>query len=127
LSLEKIADEGNHPRSEDYSQWYLDVVLKAELADYGPVKGLHDHPALGLRDLGSHASGHGPAHQGDGHVNAYFRSSIPKSFSSARRSTWRASRPECAWWTIGGGARARRAARDTATSEAMICSMYAKW
>ena len=27
------------PRSEDFSQWYLDVVLKAELADYGPVKG----------------------------------------------------------------------------------------
>ncbi len=27
------------PRSEDFSKWYLDVVAKAELADYGPVRG----------------------------------------------------------------------------------------
>ena len=27
------------PKSQDFSQWYLDVVLKAEMADYGPVKG----------------------------------------------------------------------------------------
>jgi len=34
-----MAEKGVTPRSEDYSRWYTDVVQKAELADYSPVKG----------------------------------------------------------------------------------------
>ena len=35
----KAAEAAVTPRSEDFSKWYLDVVAKAELADYGPVRG----------------------------------------------------------------------------------------
>ncbi|MCX7670101.1 MAG: proline--tRNA ligase, partial [Anaerolineae bacterium] len=34
-----MSEKGVTPRSEDYSRWYTDVVQKAELADYSPVKG----------------------------------------------------------------------------------------
>ena len=36
------------PRSEDYSQWYLDIVLKAEMMDYTPVKGVWLFVLMGL-------------------------------------------------------------------------------
>ena len=39
-------------KSVDFSQWYIDVIRKAELADYSPRQGLHGHPPLRLRDLG---------------------------------------------------------------------------
>lgn len=35
----KVVEAAVTPRSEDFSKWYLDVVAKAELADYGPVRG----------------------------------------------------------------------------------------
>jgi hypothetical protein len=34
----KASEEAVTPKSEDFSRWYLDVVAKAELADYGPVR-----------------------------------------------------------------------------------------
>jgi hypothetical protein len=34
----KASEEAVMPKSEDFSRWYLDVVAKAELADYGPVR-----------------------------------------------------------------------------------------
>lgn len=34
----KVSEEAVTPKSEDFSRWYLDVVAKAELADYGPVR-----------------------------------------------------------------------------------------
>ena len=36
---EKTMSKGVTPKSENYSKWYTDVITKAELADYGPVKG----------------------------------------------------------------------------------------
>ena len=35
----KTVEAAVTPRSEDFGKWYLDVVAKAELADYGPVRG----------------------------------------------------------------------------------------
>jgi prolyl-tRNA synthetase len=34
----KASEEAVTPKSEDFNRWYLDVVAKAELADYGPVR-----------------------------------------------------------------------------------------
>ena len=43
-------------KAEHFSDWYTAVVLKAELADYSPVRGLHGHPAIWLRAVGRHAA-----------------------------------------------------------------------
>ena len=79
------------PKGQDYSQWYLDVVLKADLADYGPVKG-----CMIIRPYGYAVWEHMQRDMDrrikeTGHVNA--RCSSPRACSSARRSTSRASRP----------------------------------
>ena len=115
------------PRGEDYSQWYLDVVLKTELADYGPVKG-----CMVIRPYGY---GIWEAMQQDmdrriketGHVNAYFPLLIPKSFLEREKEHVEGFSPECAWVTIGGGQELEEPLAIRPTSEAMICSMYAKW
>jgi prolyl-tRNA synthetase len=115
------------PRSEDFSQWYLDVVLKAELADYGPVKG-----CMVIRPYGYAIWEHMQADMDrrikeTGHVNAYFPLFIPKSFLEKEKEHVEGFSPECAWVTIGGGAELEEPLAIRPTSEAMICSMYAKW
>ncbi len=115
------------PRSEDYSQWYLDVVLKAQLADYGPVKG-----CMVIRPYGYAIWEHMQADMDrrikeTGHVNAYFPLLIPKSFLEKEREHVEGFSPECAWVTIGGGEELEEPLAIRPTSEAMICTMYAKW
>ena len=87
------------PKSEDYSQWYLDVVLKAELADYGPVKGCMVIRPYGYARLGGHAGGHGPAHQGDRPRQRLLPLLIPKSFLEKEKEHVEGFSPECAWVT----------------------------
>src|SRR5690606_26616010 len=67
------------PRSEDFSRWYLDVVRRAELADYSPVKG-----CMVIRPYGYAIWEHiqrllDADFKATGHVNAYFPLFIPES------------------------------------------------
>ena len=115
------------PRGQDFSQWYLDVVLKTELADYGPVKG-----CMIIRPYGYAIWEHMQADMDrrikeTGHVNAYFPLFIPKSYLEKEKEHVEGFSPECAWVTIGGGEELEEPLAIRPTSEAMICSMYAKW
>jgi prolyl-tRNA synthetase len=62
-----------------------------------------------------------------GHVNAYFPLFIPRSFLEKEKEHVLGFSPECAWVTIGGGEELDEPLAIRPTSEAMICSMYAKW
>ncbi len=115
------------PKGQDYSQWYLDLVLKADMADYGPVKGCMIIKPYGYavwehmqRDLDRRI-------KETGHVNAYFPLFIPKSLLEREKEHVEGFSPECAWVTIGGGAELEEAIAVRPTSEAIICSAYAKW
>jgi prolyl-tRNA synthetase len=115
------------PKSEDFSQWYLDVVLKTEMADYGPVKG-----CMIIRPYGYAVWEHMQRDMDrrikeTGHVNAYFPLFIPKSYLEKEKEHVEGFSPECAWVTIGGGEKLEEPIAVRPTSEAIICSMYAKW
>jgi prolyl-tRNA synthetase len=115
------------PKGDDFSQWYLDVVLKTELADYGPVKG-----CMVIRPYGYALWEHMQADldrriKETGHVNAYFPLFIPKSFLEKEKEHVEGFSPEVAWVTIGGGEDLEEPLAIRPTSEAMICTMYAKW
>jgi prolyl-tRNA synthetase len=115
------------PRSQDFSQWYLDVVLKAELADYGPVKG-----CMVIRPYG-YALWENMQREMDrrfkelGHVNAYFPLFIPKSLLDREKEHVEGFSPEVAWVTHGGGEELEEPLAIRPTSEVVICTMYAKW
>ncbi len=115
------------PRSQDFSQWYLDVVLKGELADYGPVKGCMIVRPYGYAIWEAMQADMDRRIKETGHVNAYFPLFIPKSFLEKEKEHVAGFSPECAWVTIGGGEELDEPLAIRPTSEAMICSMYAKW
>jgi len=127
LSDEKRTMKEITPRGQDYSQWYLDVVLKTDLADYGPVKG-----CMVIKPYGYAIWEHMQADMDrrikeTGHLNAYFPLLIPKSFLEKEKEHVAGFSPECAWVTIGGGEELPEPLAIRPTSEAMICSMFAKW
>jgi prolyl-tRNA synthetase len=115
------------PKKEDFSQWYLDVVLKTEMADYGPVKGCMIIRPYGYAVWEAMQADMDRRIKETGHVNAYFPLFIPKSFLEKEKEHVEGFSPECAWVTIGGGEELEEPLAIRPTSEAMICSMYAKW
>jgi len=115
------------PRSQDFSQWYLDVVLKAEMADYGPVRGCMIIRPYGYAVWEAMQADMDRRIKETGHVNAYFPLLIPKSLLQKEQEHVEGFSPECAWVTVGGGAELEEPLALRPTSEAVICSAYAKW
>jgi prolyl-tRNA synthetase len=115
------------PKGEDYSQWYLDVVLKTELADYGPVKGCMVIRPYGYGVWENMQADMDRRIKETGHVNAYFPLLIPKHYLEKEKEHVEGFSPECAWVTVGGGEELEEPLAIRPTSESMICSMYAKW
>src|SRR5438477_2187931 len=115
------------PRGEDFSQWYLDVVLKTEMADYGPVKGCMIIRPYGYAVWENMQADMDRRIKETGHLNAYFPLFIPKHYLEKEKEHVEGFSPECAWVTVGGGEELEEPLAIRPTSEAMICSMYAKW
>jgi len=119
--------EGITPRSQDYSQWYLDIVEKAELADYSAVRGCmvirpHGYAIWELiqRELDQRI-------KATGHVNAYFPLFIPMSFLQKEAEHVEGFAPEVAVVTHGGGEQLAEPLVVRPTSEAIIGHSFAKW
>src|SRR5437773_4344297 len=126
MEKERVSKEIT-PKGEDWSQWYLDVVLKADLADYGPVKGCMIIKPYGYAVWENMQRDMDRRIKETGHVNAYFPLFIPRSFLEKEKEHVKGFSPECAWVTVGGGEELPEPLAIRPTSEAMICSMYAKW
>jgi prolyl-tRNA synthetase len=115
------------PKGDDYSQWYLDVVLKAELADYGPVRGCMVIRPYGYAVWEAMQADMDRRIKETGHVNAYFPLFVPKHLLEKEKEHVEGFSPECAWVTVGGGEELEEPLAIRPTSEAIICTMYAKW
>jgi prolyl-tRNA synthetase len=126
MQTERVSKEIT-PKGQDYSQWYLDVVLKADMADYGPVKGCMIIKPYGYAVWENMQRDMDRRIKETGHVNAYFPLFIPKSLLEREKEHVEGFSPECAWVTIGGGAELEEPLAVRPTSEAIICSTYAKW
>ena len=113
--------------TEDYSQWYVDVVLKAELADYGPVKGTMVIRPDGYAIWERIQAGLDRRFRESGHENAMFPLLIPESFLSREAEHVEGFAPEVAWVTHGGNELLAERLAIRPTSETVICWMYAKW
>ena len=79
--------KGVTPKSENYSKWYTDVITKAELADYGPVKGTMIIRPYGFQIWENIKNIFDAEFKKTGHTNAYFPLLIPKSFL-AKEAEW---------------------------------------
>ncbi len=119
--------EGIAKQSEDYSRWYTDVVLKAELADYSPVKGSMVIRPYGYGLWENMRDKLDQRFKDTGHVNAYFPMLIPESFMSKEAEHVEGFSPELAVVTHGGGKKLEEPLVLRPTSETIIWDMYRKW
>jgi prolyl-tRNA synthetase len=115
------------PRSEDFSRWYLDVVRRAELADYSPVKGCMVIRPYGYAIWEFIQQMLDSRFKATGHVNAYFPLFIPESLLNKEKEHVEGFAPQVAWVTKGGDEELEERLVIRPTSEAIIGTMYAKW
>jgi prolyl-tRNA synthetase len=115
------------PQSEDFGRWYLDVVRRAELSDYSPVKGCMVIRPYGYaiweliqRELDARF-------KATGHVNAYFPLFVPEGLLMTEAEHVEGFAPEVAWVTHGGNEKLEERLAIRPTSEVIIGTMYAKW
>jgi prolyl-tRNA synthetase len=115
------------PRSQDFSRWYLDVVRRAELADYSPVKGCMVIRPYGYAIWELIQQALDQEFKRTGHVNAYFPLFIPESLLHKEAQHVEGFAPQVAYVTHGGGEELEERLVIRPTSEAIIGTMYAKW
>lgn len=115
------------PQSEDFSRWYLDIVRKAELADYSPVKGFMVIRPYGYAIWELIQSELDARIKATGHVNAYFPLLIPESLLLREAEHVEGFAPQVAWVTKGGTEDLEEKLIIRPTSETIIGVMYQKW
>jgi len=114
-------------RSDDYSQWYQDIVLRAELADYSPVKGCMVIRPGGYALWENMQKALDGMFKATGHVNAYFPIFIPESFLKKEAQHVEGFSPELAVVTHAGGKELEEPLVVRPTSETIMYAMYSKW
>src|SRR4249919_1131573 len=115
------------PQSEDFSRWYLDIVRRAELADYTPVKGCMAIRPYGYAIWELIQQGLDRRFKNTGHVNAYFPLFIPESLLMREAEHVEGFAPQVAWVTRGGDEELEERLVIRPTSEVIIGTMYSKW
>lgn len=114
-------------KSEDFSEWYVQVVRRAELADYSPLKGCMVIRPYGYTIWENIQDALDRRLKATGHVNAYFPLFIPESFLAREAEHVKGFAPQVAWVTQGGDEILEERWAVRPTSEAIIGYMYAKW
>jgi prolyl-tRNA synthetase len=114
-------------RAADFSAWYNELVIRAELADYAPVRGCMVIRPNGYGIWERMQQQLDQMFKDTGHRNAYFPLLIPQSFLSKEAEHVEGFAPETAVVTRGGGKELEEPLVIRPTSETIIYSMFAKW
>ncbi len=114
-------------KSQQFGDWYTAVVLKAELADYFPVRGTTVIRPYGYTIWELMQQGLDRRFKATGHTNAYFPLFIPQSFLQREAQHVEGFAPEVAWVTRGGGEELSEPLAVRPTSETAFGHMYARW
>jgi prolyl-tRNA synthetase len=115
------------PRAVDFSAWYNEIIIRAELADYSPVRGCMVIRPNGYAIWEQMQRALDQMFKDTGHQNAYFPLFIPMSFLSREAEHVEGFAPEVAVVTHGGGKELDEPLAVRPTSETIIYAMYAKW
>jgi prolyl-tRNA synthetase len=114
-------------RSENFSDWYNQVVIAAELADYAPVRGCMVVRPYGWALWENIQAALDRRFKATGHVNAAFPVLIPMSLMEKEKEHVEGFSPELAVVTIGGGEELEEPLVIRPTSETIVGYMYSKW
>jgi prolyl-tRNA synthetase len=115
------------PRSENFSEWYNQLIQRAELADNAPVRGCMVVRPYGWALWENIQGALDKRFKDTGHVNAAFPLLIPMSFLQKEKEHVKGFSPELAVVTHGGGQELEEPLVVRPTSETIIGYMYSKW
>lgn len=115
------------PQGEDFSRWYIDVIKKAELMDYSPVRGCIVFRPEGFEIWENIQKELDARFKATGHRNAYFPMFIPESFFQKEKEHVEGFNPELPFVTEAGGEQLEERLAVRPTSETMFGHMYSKW
>ncbi len=122
-----MAEDKLPTRADDFAEWYNQLVLKADLADYAPVRGCMVVKPYGWALWENITSWLDKEFKATGHVNAAFPTLIPLSFFEKEKEHVEGFAPQLAVVTIGGGEELEEKLAVRPTSETIIGHMYSKW
>src|SRR5437660_11922983 len=114
-------------KNENFSEWYTQVVLKAQLADYAPVKGLIVLRPYGYSIWESLKSSLDQKLKATGHESAFLPVLIHESLLRKEASHFAGFTPEVFWVTHSGDTEIGDRLALRPTSETLAYSMYSKW
>jgi prolyl-tRNA synthetase len=120
--VEDITDQ-----DDNFSQWYNQVVRKAELADYAPVRGCMIIRPYGYAIWENIQQRMDARFKETGVLNAYFPLLIPRSFFEKEAEHIEGFAPELAWVTRGGGEELEEPLAIRPSSETIISNSFARW
>ena len=120
--VEELIDQ-----DDDFDRWYVDVVKGAELADDSPVRGCKIVRPYGYALWENMQAALDRRFKATGVQNAYFPMLIPRSMLEREADHVEGFAPEVAWVTRGGANELEEPLAIRPTSEAIICSTYARW
>ena len=115
------------PRSEDFSKWYTDVILRTDMVDYAPVRGCMVIKPYGYAVWELIQKAFDAEFKRTGHQNVYMPMLIPESLLLKEAEHVEGFAPEVAWVTQGGTEKLDERLAIRPTSETIFCTMYAKW
>ncbi len=122
-----MAEEKLPTRAEDFAEWYNQLVIKSDLADYAPVRGCMVVKPYGWALWENITSWLDAEFKKTGHVNAAFPTLIPLSFFEKEKEHVEGFSPQLAVVTHGGGEELEEKLAVRPTSETIIGYMYSKW
>jgi prolyl-tRNA synthetase len=114
-------------KSEDFSEWYNQVVLKAKLADFTSVKGFMAVRPNAYEIWEKIQDYFNKRIKATGHRNAYFPAVIPESFLRKEKEHVAGFSPEVFWISSGGTEELEEKLALRPTSETIIYDSYSKW
>jgi len=114
-------------KSENFSEWYTQVVIKAELADYAPVKGLIVLRPDGYSIWESIKESLDKKLKETGHRNGFLPVLIPESLLAKEKEHFEGFNPEVFWVTHSGTSEIGDRLALRPTSETLAYSLFSKW
>ena len=124
MANEKKLVEDITPMSEDFAQWYTDVVKQAELMRYSTVKGCMMILPNGYAIWENIQKNLDAMFKETGVTNVYMPLFIPESLLEKEKDHVEGFAPECAWVTMGGGEELEERLVVRPTSETLFCDLY---
>jgi len=114
-------------KNDNFSEWYTQVIIKAELADYAPVKGLIVLRPDGYSIWESIKESLDSKLKETGHRNGFLPVLIPESLLAKEKEHFEGLNPEVFWVTHSGNSEIGDRLALRPTSETLAYSLFSKW